>query len=143
MSLYRSHSQNRDEFGTFLDNLELNFDHMAYKNPYLIVVLGDFNAKLNYWYSNNSTDIEGLQTDILTSTFGFHEIVNKATHILNKSSSCIDLIFTSQPNLALESGVHSSLHANFQHQIIYVTFNLNVIYSPPYERGMVLQISEF
>ena len=42
----------------FLDNLELNFDHMADKNPYLMVALGDFNAKLNSWYSNDSTDIE-------------------------------------------------------------------------------------
>ena len=40
LTLYRSPSQNRDEFETFLDNLELNFDHMADKNPYLMVVLG-------------------------------------------------------------------------------------------------------
>ena len=38
-TLYRSPSQNRDEFETFLDNLELNFDHMADKNSYLLVVL--------------------------------------------------------------------------------------------------------
>ena len=29
LSLYRSPSQNRDEFEAFLENLELNFDHMA------------------------------------------------------------------------------------------------------------------
>ena len=57
LTLYRSPSQNRDEFETFLDNLELNFDHMADKNPYLMVVLGDFNAKSNSWYRNDSTDI--------------------------------------------------------------------------------------
>ena len=118
----------------FLDNLELNFDHMADKNPYLMVVLGDFNAKLNSWHRNDSTDIEGSKIDILTSTFGFHQIINEATHILNNSSSCIDLIFTSQPNLVTESGVHSSLHANCHHQITYVKFNLNVIYPPRYER---------
>ena len=95
VSLYRSPSQNRDEFETFLDNLVLNFDHMADKNPYLMVVLGDFNAKLNSWYTNDSTDIEGSKIDILTSIFVFHQIINEATHILNDSSSCIDLIFTS------------------------------------------------
>ena len=47
LSLYRSPCQNRDEFETFLENLELNFDHMADKNPYLMVVLGYFNAKSN------------------------------------------------------------------------------------------------
>ena len=53
---------------------------------------------------------------------------------MNNYSSCIDLIFTSQPNLVIESGVHSSLHANCHHQITYVKFKLNVIYPPPYER---------
>ena len=96
--------------------------------------LGDFNTKSNSWYRNDSTDIEGSKIDILTSTFGFHQIINEATHILNNSSSCIDLIFTSQPNLVTESGVHSSLHANYHHQITYVKFNLNVIYPPSYKR---------
>ena len=72
--------------------------------------------------------------DILTVSFGFNQIINKPTNILSNSSSCIDLIFTSQPNLVIESGVHSSLHANCHHQVTYVNLNLNVIYPPPYER---------
>ena len=52
---------------------------------------------------------------------------------MNNSFSCIDLIFTTQPNLVMESGVHSSLHANCHHQLPYVKFNLNVFYPPPYE----------
>ena len=92
LTLYRSPRQNSDEFETFLDNLELNFDYMADKNPYLMVALGDFNAKSNSWYRNDSTDIEGSKIDILTSTFGFHQIINEATHILNNSSSCIHSI---------------------------------------------------
>ena len=107
---------------------------MADKNPYIMVVLGDFNAKLNSWYANDNINIEGSKIDILTASFSFNQIINEPIHILNNSSSCIDLIFTSQPNLVIESGVHSSLHANFHHQITYVKFNLNVIYPPPYER---------
>ena len=42
LTLYRSPSQNRYEFETFLDNLELNFGHMADKSPYLMVALGEF-----------------------------------------------------------------------------------------------------
>ena len=106
---------------------------MADKNPYLVVALGAFNAKLNSWYRNDSTDTEGSKIDILTSTFGFHQIIKEKTHILNNSSSSIDLKFTSQANLVTESGVHSSLHENCNHQITYVKFNLNVIYPPPYE----------
>ena len=53
--------------------------------------------------------------------------------IIGDSSSCIDLIFTSQPNLVMESGVFSSLHPNCRHQIIYAKFNLKIYYPPPYE----------
>ena len=41
------------------------------------------------------------------------------------------VVFTSQPNLIMESGVHSSLHDNCHHQvIIYAKFNLKVWYPP-------------
>ena len=87
-----------------------------------MVVLGNFNAKLSFGYINDITDIEGSKIDILTSSFGFHQIINEATpatHILNNSSSYINLIFTSQPNLGTESGVYFSLHANCYHQIAF------------------------
>ena len=107
---------------------------MADKNPYMMVVFGDFNAKSNSWYSNDNTHIKGSKINTLTAGFGFNQITNKPTHILSNSSPCIDLIFTSQSNLVIESGVHSSLHANRPYQISYVKFNLNVFYPPLYER---------
>ena len=33
----------------------------------------------------------------------------------------------------MESGVHSSLHENCLHQIIYAKFNLKIYYAPPLE----------
>ena len=45
---------------------------------------------------------------------------------------CIDLIFTSQPNLITESAVHPSLHPNSHHQIIFAKFNQEIYYPPPY-----------
>ena len=48
--------------------------------------------------------------------------------------SCIDLIFSSQPNLVMSSGIHSPPHQNCHHQIIFAKFNLKVYYPPPYER---------
>ena len=45
-------------------------------------------------------------------------MINEPTYILESSSSCIDLVLTSQPNLITESGVHPSLHPNYHHQII-------------------------
>ena len=47
--------------------------------------------------------------------FGFSQIINEPTHVLNNTSSCIDLIFTSQSNLVMYSGVDPSLHPNCHH----------------------------
>ena len=65
-----------------------------------------------------------------------HQIINAPTHIYESSSSCIDLIFTSQPNLITESGIHPSLHPNSHQQIIFVKFNLEINYPPPYFRDV-------
>ena len=53
---------------------------------------------------------------------------------MENSSSCTDLIFTSQPNLVVESGVHSSLHSNCHHQIVFAKFKLMISYPPLYSR---------
>lgn len=100
---------------------------MADKNPYMMVFVGDFNAKYNLWYADDNKSIEESKIDILTNIFDFNQTINEPTHNLNNSSSYIDLIFTSQPIPVVESGVHSSFHAICQHQIANVKFN--VIYS--------------
>ena len=44
------------------------------------------------------------------------------------------MTFASQPNLVMESGVHSSLHENCHHQIIYAKSNLKIYCPATYER---------
>ena len=34
----------------------------------------------------------------------------------------------------MESGVHSSLHPNCHHQVVFAKFNLFILYPPPYEK---------
>ena len=64
----------------------------------------------------------------------FFSINIRTTHILQNSSSCIDLIFTDQPNLVINSRIKPSLDENCHHQITYVKFNLQIIYPPPYQK---------
>ena len=45
ITLYRSPSQNQDDFQAFVDNLDMNLETLAQRNPFLTVVIGDFNAK--------------------------------------------------------------------------------------------------
>ena len=54
------------------------------------------------------------------------QIIKESTHILENSSSCIDLIFTNEPNMVVESRVHHPLHQDCHHQIIFPKFNLKV-----------------
>ena len=119
VALYPSPSQSQDEFEKFSKNLELNLDIVSPNNPFLTVVIGDFNAKSNLWYKNDNTKNEGSKFDGIASQFGLHQLINEPTHLTRNASSCIDLIFTSQQNLVMESGVHSSLHENCHHQITW------------------------
>ena len=36
----------------------------------------------------------------------------------------------------IESGIHSSLHSNRHHQIVFAKFNLSIFYPRPYERNV-------
>ena len=74
-----------------------------------MVSLGDFNGKSSNWYVQIITSNEGRKIEVVTSQNGLHQEINEVTHILNNSSSCIDLIFNSQHNLLIESSVHPSL----------------------------------
>ena len=58
--LYRSPNQNMEEFDTFVKNLELNLELIFTKNPYLTVVIGDFNVKSYNWYKGDKTTVTGL-----------------------------------------------------------------------------------
>ena len=98
------------------------------------ITLGDFNTKSSNWYKHDQTTYEGSRMDAVTSQFGLQQLIKEPTHILGNSSSCIDLIFTSQPSLVMESGVHPSLHSNCHHQITYAKFNQKIHYPPPYVR---------
>ena len=106
-------------------------EHNANKSLFLIVVLGDFNVRMQGWYQNDITTFEGCKIDIGTSQFGLSQIIKEPTHFLSNSASCIDLIFTSQPNLVMHSGVYPSLHSNCHHQIVFAKFNLTIFYPPP------------
>ena len=134
VSLCRSPSQTSDEFENFLNNLNLTLESVTQRNPFLTVVIGDFNARSSKWWRDGKTNKEGLRIENLFSQFALSQVINKPTHISHNSSFCIDLLFTSQKSLITNSGVHPSLHSNCHHQIIYGKFDLKVFYPPPYER---------
>ena len=57
----------------------------SYKNPFLVVAIGDFNAKSKTWYINDSTASQGNVLENITSQFELKQIIKEPTHILDHS----------------------------------------------------------
>ena len=123
VALYRSPSQSQDDCETFADNFAMTLELLAQKNPFLLTAIGDFNAKSSNWYNKDKTSFEGNTIENLTSQFGLHQIINEPTHILPNSSSCIDLIFTSQPNMVIKS-----------------VFNQNIVFILPFIQVVIISL---
>ena len=79
----------------------------------------------------NST-IQHLFT--LTSSAGYSQIIDKPTHVLNNSKSCIDLIFCTNKNIISNYGVDVSIFEKYHHNIIFGKINISVPLPPVYVR---------
>ena len=110
--LYISPSQTRDIFETFADKLELTLDTLTNKNPFLIVAIGDFNAKITNRYNNDTTSYKGLEIDAIISQFGLHQLISEPTH-----------------------GVRCSLFSSskLSSQLLFLKFNLKFFFQTPDE----------
>ena len=110
----------------------MNLDILAQKKN----ICNDFKARSKNWYSQDKTSFESKTIESIFSQFALHQLINEPTQLLENSFSCIDfrVIFTSQPNLVVEPGVHPSVYPNCHHQIVFAKFNLMVSYLPPYSR---------
>ena len=133
--IYRSPSLTAVETSQFCQDLETTCSNIALENPVCSFILGDFNAKCTNWWSNGTNNSCGLLLNNLMPTYNYSQVINEPTNFEGqKNPSCIDLIFSNQPNLILESGVHPSLTSYCHHQIIFVKINFKIILPPAYRR---------
>ena len=70
--IYRSPSQMQDEFETFLRNFEWTLDKIHENNPFMTVILGEFNVKPNNWCKADVISLEGSKIDTITSSYGLN-----------------------------------------------------------------------
>ena len=133
-TVYRSPSQSSDDFEIFLNEFEKLLNYTSIDKRSVTAILGDFNSRCSRWWEKDKNTQEGIKLDSLTSSYGFNQLIDEPTHITRNSFSCIDLIFTNQPELTVDYGIHSSLHPNCYHQLTYLKTNMETIYPPPYER---------
>ena len=71
-------------------------ESITQKNPFLTVVIGDFNGRSSKWWTDDKTTQEGHKIENLLAQFSLLQVINKPTHISQNFNSCIDLLFTSQ-----------------------------------------------
>ena len=133
--LYRSPSQSTDEMHTFLNGFEQICNSIALESHYCSFILGDLNAKNTNWWPGGTNNTCGIELYNLNNLLGYTQIINEPTNFEpNKLPSCIDHIYTSQPNLAYEIGVHPSLYSTCHHQIAYAKISFKVFFPPSYVR---------
>ena len=106
ISLYRSPSQTSDEIDSFITNFEKIVVDISRGNPHFLLLIGDFNAKSSNWSSNDATTAEGSQLDYFASLCRMKQVTTEPAHIFESFDSCVDLTFTSQPTIVMDSGVH-------------------------------------
>ena len=116
--------------------LNLLFKILKDKRPHCIILTGDFNCRSDSWWVEDEVTTEGTKLSELCDSYCQNQLIEEPTHILGNSLSCIDLIITDQPNLFVNSGVHSSLYAKGHHQIVFGVVSLSVPRPPPYKRAV-------
>ena len=96
--------------------------------------MSDFNANCSKGCSSDKNNLSGLEIDKITTTIGYSQLINKPTHFINDTSSCIDLIFSFKVGFIRNYGVKQFIYEKCHRNIIYGTLEFNVSLPPPYYR---------
>ena len=94
-------------------------------NPACFFIIGDINVRSPQWWALHKENNEGREISFLTSSTGYSHLIDQPTRITKESSSCIDLIFTSNPNFISASGVEPSLYQKCDHYLICGKISFN------------------
>ena len=132
--IYRSRSQNQDEFKNFCTNFDILLNNINDELPLCLIVTGDFNACCSRWWENDTTNLQDQELDSLTLSAGYNPIIDKPTHVINPSMPCIDIIFCTNQSVISNHGVDVSIFDKCHHNIIYDKINIRVPLPPTYVR---------
>ena len=130
--LHRSPSKSHEE----LENSYSNLDSLlSYKNDQHLafsIATRNFNAKCSKLLTINKFNTAGLELDSITTTAtGYSQMINKPTQFITESSSCIDLIFSSNTSFVKNCGSDLLILEKCHHIIIYGTLNFDIPFPSP------------
>ena len=130
--LYRPPNQNHEELENFSSNLDPLLSKINDNHPTCSILRGDFNAKSSKSCNSDKSNRAGIDLDHITTSACYSQLINEPTDSINKTSSCIDLVFSSDLNITRNCGIEKTIHEKCHHDIIYGTLNFNVPLPPPY-----------
>ena len=78
----------------------------------------------------------GLELDSITTTSCYSQMINKPSHFVNESLSCIISIFSSNTSFIKNCGIELSICEKCHHNIIQGTLNFDVAFHSPYYRDV-------
>ena len=131
---YRSPSQSQEEFEIFSTKFDILLRQINDEFPLCSIVTGDFNARCTNWRKDDITNSTGREIASLTSSAGYTQIIDKPTHVISNSVSCIDLIFCTNQNLISKYDVDASIYDKCHHNIFYGKIDIRVPLPPKYVR---------
>ena len=103
----------------FCTNFDIFLNNINDELTLCSIVTGDFNARCSRWWKNDITNYQGQELDLLTLSAGCNQIIDKPTHVINTSMSCIDLKFCTNQSVISNHGVNVSIFDKCHHNIIY------------------------
>ena len=107
--LYRPPSQGREEYESFCTDFDSLLSNIHDLSLAFSIITDNFNTRSTKWWKLDKENLEGREINIITRAAGYSQLIHQPTNITKDSLSCIDLIFTSNPNLINSSGVKMSL----------------------------------
>ena len=134
--LHRSPRQNCGQFSDFCKDFSTLHNNINDQRPSCCVIVCDFNAKCSKWYPLDKHNAAGETLQTYATTARYSQLINKPTHCVNGSSSCINLIFTSYTNLVTDFGVDPTLYKTYHHNLIFEKINFNIPLPPPFYRDI-------
>ena len=132
--IYRSPSQSRDEFDDFCTKFDLLLSNINHEFPLYSVVKGYFNACCSRRWQNDFTNAAGQETDSLTLSAGYKQIIDKPIHIVNNTTLYTDLLLCTNQSAISNYGLEVSIFDKYHHNIIFNKVNIRVPLPPVYIR---------
>ena len=93
VSVYRPPGGNSETLSSFISNLDQALTNLTSSSS-ITCLVGDFNAKLNHWWTGQKSNEAGIELSSLTIDHGLSQLVEGPTRILDNSDpSQVDLMF--------------------------------------------------